>query len=184
MWVGLNLSDGSFFQAGTASRFGGCPSTQQLVFVQGFNPSGTLTLNMFQHCGLAQNPWNTFSVQRDAAYPDGSYDWLAYMNGTPLAGSRFNAHASDSGTNRPGAIAELSSPSGLPSTSDQLGPEGFNNLGSIFSGNLYPSYSAAWYRTNADCPRFNSHFNSGYFISTGTGLSPSYSCVAAGAKAW
>ena len=183
-WVGLNLSDGTFIQAGTASRMSSC-QTQQAWFSQAYDMYDNQLTNVSGSCGMSQDPWRTFKVQRDTSCLAGYCGWRAYMNGSALAGSGIAVAATDSGTNRPGAVAETSTTTGnLSSTSDELGPIGFNNLGSIFGTVSYPTLSAAWYKlgSTVPCPPFNSHWNSGYFVSTGK-LS-GYSCVTAGGKAW
>jgi len=183
-WVGLNLSDGAFIQAGTASRLSNC-QTQQAWFSQAYD----MYLNQLTHvsgsCGMSQDAWRTFKVQRDTSCLAGYCGWRAYMNGSALAGSGIAVTATDSGTHRPGAVGETSTTTGnLSSSSDALGPIGFNNLGSIFGTVSYPTLSAVWYKLGSavPCPPFDSHWNSGYFVSTGK-LS-GYSCVTAGGTAW
>jgi hypothetical protein len=183
-WVGLNLSDGTFIQAGTASRIPSC-QTSQAWFAQAYDMYNNQIMNASGSCGMAQDPWRTFKVQRDSSCVAGICGWRAYMNGSALSGTGIAVSATDSGTNRPGAIAEISTTTGtLSSTSDALGPIGFNNLGTLFSGTSYPTLSAVWYMlgSTVPCPPFNSHWNSGYFISTGK--MSGYSCASAGGKAW
>lgn len=107
-------------KAGTATNTATCG--QQLgTFAWGFDPAGNTTASTFAACGLTGA--HTFDLRFQQTNPNGTSDWLSFMDGNAIPGSRFNTLSTNVGAQTPVVISETSRlAAGEPDPSNDMGP--------------------------------------------------------------
>lgn len=184
IWVGDNLADGSFVQSGYETNDSSCKS-QMGEFAAAFDNVGHWILNLHVACGITISGFAQFSFFRGNEQPTGQWQWLfAGATGT-LPGSSYYAYASDTGTNKPSSVAELSICCDQTIASNsQLGPVGADPaLQTEFGSGWAPTLSAvAYYGYAAKCPPTNVIPHGTNWVSFGTGLTGS--CHNGGTSLW
>jgi hypothetical protein len=168
-WIGSVLSDGSFYQVGYGRHVAGCASNQW--FAQGFDPAGNRTLVVQAQCGLTGT--HVFSMEYRQTSPDGTSEWISYMDGSALPGSSFFARAQNIGSQTPYAVSELSiAGSTSPNLSDTMpGIRYYPALQVKLGTNptYYNSLSATVQRQTAPCPPYNAFADGTNNIRAGSG---------------
>lgn len=158
LWIGTYLPDGSFYQAGTATNSAEC-GEQLGTFAWGFDPAGNTTMSTFASCGLTGT--HTFDLRFQQVNPNGTSDWLSFMDSNAIPGSRFNTLSTNVGSERPYVISETSrNAAGEPDPDNDMGPVFYLGGPQALVGGQWRTAKAAasFYYTNTavgQCPPLN-----------------------------
>lgn len=179
-WIGSTFDDGSFYQSGTATGYGWCEGGNTW-FAMGFDPKGNLTLWTKGGCG--ENVNRLYTSELAGSYPNGTYDWLSYLNSAPMPGSRFNLRSETAGV--PLAIVEINvAGAALPSLRNSLGPAVFTTALEVQQGGRYRPLTAGYYNPyNAPCGPYNIFIPRSNAMDAGKDV-PNGSCRRGGELLW
>lgn len=151
-WIGTFFDDGSFYQSGTITGHTWCEAGNAW-FAVGFDGVGNLTVKTTGACG--DNVNRLYTSEYYGAHPNGTHDWLSYLNSATMPGSRFNT-SSDT-TRAPYAITETNiNGSAPPSLRNKFGPAVFTTAIELRQNGRYrPATAGLFYQEHAPCGPYN-----------------------------
>lgn len=171
IWAGGLLGDGSFFQSGTTTNYGNCPTNEMEEFAQAWLPNGTREFAITLDCGVTIPSFSLFSVYESASVGIGIWRWYAAGPSGQYPGSAFDVGSATTGSHEPESMAELSG--STISSSSQLGPVGADPAIVVeFSAGPWTGVGSAraYYAFQGACPPLNVIADGWNWISMGTGL--------------
>lgn len=202
-WVGVDLADGTFLQAGLVTGSGwGCDSNYG-VFVYVIRPDNSNPVHWGGQtdgtCGTYITTYGQFLIQSFLVQDEGGYQLVDWKFSTPFNGygngQVFETISSTTGSHKPGVVMELTTLTGTADLADQMGPAGAYpaTLTQHGYGNPYADTlaAAAYVNHTTDCPPStvageDQGYNPGYPNRAGVGSQAyfGYPCVSNGTPLW
>jgi hypothetical protein len=155
-FIGEDLADGSFYQAGFGVNYGGCGRSCVTYFAWAFDPAGHVVLAWPPGGGVfGTSGTHTYAIQRGNQFGS-AWNWYATFDGTRYQNDDFYPPASSAGSHYPWAVSEVVISNGTPSNSDDMGPVLFQPaLRTKFGSSWYDSFHASAYFSGPWCPPYN-----------------------------